>query len=331
LAEGGKTMEIGQKRKLNLAAAALAGALALGIGPSASAQLPGGCPRAGADSVDQGYRFTVDSFNRQVTDPETGTRWQIVHCVLNRHSTRNVFVDWPAAGIKGWVRAGSRGSAVRNAPAGRQIDHQDGVLWFGSRPRKRVVTTSVFAAAPAGDAFALARRPGLIRAAWQSVPDAAPESWTSTASIDVPVTAALGPILARIKPRGGSLGAAVLGRSAFKRLVKYVEARPEALVPFEMTFTTEAPADARALRYSCTYRGTAGVLLRFDDPALHRAMFGGAPLVPATGGRQQVMRSQPIAAPAGVEQRTGRLEIVLPDGVTVVGAIGFDYLAPAGT
>ena len=41
------------------------------------------------------------------------------------------------------------------------------------------------------------------------------------------------------------------------------------------------------------------------------------------------MLSPSVAAAAGVEPRTGHLQILLPDGVTVIGSIGFDYLAPA--
>jgi hypothetical protein len=101
-----------------------------------------------------------------------------------------------------------------------------------------------------------------------------------------------------------------------------------------MTFTTEAPAapGGPALRYRCAYRAAPGVLLRFDDPALHRAMFGSdLPFAVGPWNGPTVMQSPSIAASAGTVPRTGRLQILLPDRVTVVGSIGFDYLAPAGS
>ncbi|MEA3054528.1 MAG: hypothetical protein QOG72_3431 [Sphingomonadales bacterium] len=319
-------MANGRKRRLGLMGAAGVGALLLAAGSPAHAQE--GCPRQDADRVDQGYRFTFDSVERQLP----AGRRQIVYCVVNTHARRPVFVDWPDADLKGWVRAGRRGSAVRTGPATRAIAHRNGLLWFGSRPRQRPVSTAIFATGPVpGGAFARGWRGAPYRFALQAAPAAGAESWTSSGRIDVPIASVVEPFLARLKPKRAGAGQQPLSRAIFRLLVRYLETRPEALVSFEMNFTTEAPAGASALRYGWSYRAGAPVLLRFNDPALQRAMFGrDAPFAAGfTRGPPAVMQSPSIEAAAGVQPRTGRLDILLLDGVTVIGSIGFDYLAPA--
>lgn len=304
-------------------AAAAAGALLAGA--PAPAQVQGACPSADAGVVDQGYHFKFDSFERKGADG----RRKIVYCVVNLHRSRNVWVDWPDAGLKGWVPAGQRGGAV-TGPGTRPVGFRTGFLWYGSRPRRFEVSTAVFAAGPAPAGTFAAGRPALIRAAFQGPPAAEAESSTSTGSIYVPLTSAVAPFLALFRPTGAQAAAQPMGRKIFRLLIRHLEKRPEALVPFEMAFTTERPAapGGPALRYSCTYRGAPGVLLRFDDPRLHRTMFGSEGLFRAGAQGPATMRSAPVAAPAGVERRAGNLQILLPDGATVIGSIGFDYLAP---
>ncbi len=317
-------MRNGGHRKLRLAAASAAGLL-LALGSPAEAQVQ--CPRANPSGENVGYSFTFDSFEWKLPD-----RRLIVYCIRNHHPTRNLFVDWPDAGLKGWVRVGTRGSSIINGPLNLSVDYRSGPLWFGSKPRRRPALTPFFAAGPGAGAILAPRRPALLRAAALLAQEDAPVgAWTSEGSIDVPLTSVIQPLLAKLRLKPSKSGA--LGRTAFKLLVRHIETRPNALVPFGMTFVTQPPGpDAPALRYSCTYRAAPGVLLRFDDPALHRTMFGGdSPfLVSRLGGGPHVMESPAVAAAAGVEARTGRLQVLLPDGRTVIGSIGFDYLAPKG-